>query len=483
MNGRLALPRMDVAAVGLGGLATAFAVLAVQRVGTPVGLGLLIGTTALAAIVLAYVVVPHVAVAATIPFFVALPTLRVFVHPLVGGLKDLVVLAAVVAAGILFFRRRAGRQPWIADRFTFVVVAFLLALYVANVGGYLSGESGHGVAWFHGVRLFAEPVSLLLVGLSLRSPARTLRWGAISLAATGVAIACIGLIQQALGVQRLMELGYVYGAEVREAYGVLRSFGTLAEPFSYAGFLLLGLAAVLMWDRRGRLVYLAAPLLVVGLVVSFVRTAAVIAFALLGLALARRGHVRFALFVVVTAVVGAATIFVVGTQQTSTRLVQVSPNRYLTLNGRTTLWEEQLGTARSNWVFGRGVGATGTASQRATATLTGVRTEDTGERGSPVDSAYLSTVTDIGIVGLALLLVLVGRLVLLAWRAAARGKSSGWLALGLLTVILFDALTRDSLTGFPTAFVGMLLVGLALATWRRENEAAPDGDDRRLAPA
>ena len=481
MNGRLALPRFDVAAVGLGGLATAFAVLAVERVGTPVGLGLLLGTTALAAIVLAYVAVPHVAVAATIPFFAVLPTLRVFTHPLVGALKDLVVFAAVVAAGMLFFRRRAGRQPWIADRPTLVVVGFILALYVANVGGYLSGETGHGVAWFHGVRLFAEPASLLLVGLSLRFPARTLRWGAVSLAATGVAIACIGLVQQALGVNRLMELGYVYGAEVREAYGLLRSFGTLSESFSYAGFLLLGLAAALVWNRRGRLVYLAAPLIVVGLVVSFVRTAAVVALALLGLALARRGHLRFALFVVLTAVVGAATIFVLGSQQTSTRLVQVSPTRYLTLNGRTTLWEEQLGTARSNWVFGRGVGATGTASQRAQATLTGARTEDGEEGGSPVDSAYLSTVADVGLVGLALLLGLLGRLVVLAWRAAAGGDRSGWLALGLLTVILLDALTRDSLTGFPTAYVGMLLVGLALATWRRESAAAPDGEARRLA--
>jgi hypothetical protein len=45
-----------------------------------------------------------------------------------------------------------------------------------------------------------------------------------------------------------------------------------------------------------------------------------------------------------------------------------------------------------------------------------------------------------------------------------------------LTVMLLDALTRESLTGFPTAYVGMLVVGLALsaaAAARLEAQAPP----------
>jgi MYXO-CTERM domain-containing protein len=472
MNGRLVLPRFDVAAAGLGGLGTLLAVLFVQRTGTALGLGLLLGLSAFVAVVLAYVAVPHVAVAFTIPLFAALPALKVFVHPLVGATKDLVAFAALTAAGVLFFRRRAARQPWIPDRFLLVIVGFLGALYVANVGGYLSGETGYGAAWFHGVRLFAEPLSLLLVGLSLREPQRTLRWAGASLLATGVAVALVGLAQQAFGIVRLVELGYDYGQEVREAYGYLRSFGTLPEPFSYAGFLLLGLAALLFWARRRPLVYAAAPIVVVGLAASFVRTAALVAVALLGLALAQRGHLRFAFLLVLAAVVAAATVFAVGSQQSSTRLVRVSPAQYLTLNGRTELWQDALGSERSNWVFGRGVGATGTASQRAQETFAGAESGDASS-GGIVDSAYLATVADVGLVGLGLLLVLLLRLVVLSWRAATRGERSGWLALGLLTVMLLDALTRESLTGFPTAYVGMLVVGVALATWRRAEAAAP----------
>jgi hypothetical protein len=47
-----------------------------------------------------------------------------------------------------------------------------------------------------------------------------------------------------------------------------------------------------------------------------------------------------------------------------------------------------------------------------------------------------------------------------------------------LTVLVLDALTRESLTGFPTAYIGMLLLGLALATWRRTNEPAAVGEGR-----
>ena len=472
MNGRLALPRTDLVATGIGAAGTALAVLFVERLGTPLGFGLLLGLTAFVGIVLAYVSVPHVAVAATIPYFAALPTLKLFAHPLLGATKDLVAFAALAAAGILFLRRRRARQQWIPDRFVLVVIGFLLALYLANVGGYLTGETGYGPAWFHGVRLFFEPLSLLFVGLSLRNPRRTLHWAGVSLVATGVVLAFVGFLQQVLGVGRLMELGFRYGREVREAFGSLRSFGTLGEPFAYAGFMLLAAAAVLVWARRGGLTTIAAPVILFGLAFSLVRTAAIVALALVGLALAQRGHVRFALLLLLISVSGAVAVFAGGSQETSTRQVQVSATHYLTLNGRTELWEDALGNQRSSWLFGRGVGATGTASQRAQVTLAGGRSENADRGGEVVDSAYLATVADVGLIGLALLLALLGRIGLLAWNAAKRGERSGWLALGLVTVITLDALTRESLTGFPTAYIGMLLLGLAVATWRPEASGA-----------
>jgi hypothetical protein len=95
-----------------------------------------------------------------------------------------------------------------------------------------------------------------------------------------------------------------------------------------------------------------------------------------------------------------------------------------------------------------------------------------------VDSGYLATIADVGFAGLAVLLLLFARLIALAVDAARQAKTAGWIALGLLAALLLDALTRASFTGFPTAFLALLLVGVALAGAREES-----GVSSRLTPA
>jgi O-antigen ligase len=464
MYRRVALPP-DVLTAATGAFLTLASILAVSRYGAPKGLGLTIGGCVFVVVVSCFVLVPHVSVAGTIFYFAMLPTLKVFGSELLGGTKDVISFAAASAALVLVVQRRAGRAPVRIDRAVLVLLAFVAMMYLLDIGGNISGQSRYGLAWFHGVRLFAEPISLLLVGLSLRDPRRTLRWGASALAVTAVVVAAYGIFQQALGVDRLMALGYTYGQEVRQIGPRLRSFGTLEEPFSYAGFLLLAVAVVALRERlRPRSAAILA-FVSLGLLFSYVRTAAVIVVALVGLFLAQRGNVRSALVLTAAAAIAAAAFIVGGSHVQSQRAVQVSPNKYLTLNGRTNVWSQALGHSRSTWLLGRGVGAVGTASQRANESLTGATTQTpTAKRGTIVDSAYLAIATDIGFLGLAIFLALLGRLLLLSWRFAEAGAAEGWVALGLLVVMLFDALTRESLTGFPTAYVGMLLVGLALAS-------------------
>ena len=474
---RLALGRTDVAAAAVGAAATLVAVYGVEVVGLDLGIGLLVGACLLLGIVAAFVAVPHVAVAVAIAYFAVLPALRVFVHDLLGGTKDLIVLAAVLAAGILFVERRSGRIGWNVDRVVLVLIAFLATLYAANVGGLLSGESGYGAAWFHGLRLLFEPLALLVVGMSLRDPGRTFRWGATALVVTSVAVALVGLAQQLVGVQTLLDVGYTYGAEVRQIGSRVRSFGTLPEPFSYAALLLLAATVVLLGGRMRRASYAVAAILALGLTASLVRTAALVALAVVGLALARRGHLRLAVVVILATAVGAAALFVAALDAPSTRNVRISPSEYLTLNGRTSVWRDALGDDPSAWALGRGVGAVGTAAQRATESLTGTRQVGSSREAILVDSAYLAIASDVGLLGIVLFLALLTRLLHLAWRAAAYGVASGWIALGLLTVLALDALTRESVTGFPTAYVTMLLVGLATATWGRDVRAtAPQRD-------
>jgi hypothetical protein len=65
---------------------------------------------------------------------------------------------------------------------------------------------------------------------------------------------------------------------------------------------------------------------------------------------------------------------------------------------------------------------------------------------------------------------------LLGARAARRDQAAGWVALAMLASMMLDALTRASFTGFPTAFLGLLILGVALAAAQaNEPTSAPRG--------
>jgi O-antigen ligase len=446
-----------------GGAATVALTYLVAQQGLSAQTSAIFGLVLFGGVIAGFVFVPWLIVPAIIPLFVVLPALDFFVNPLLGGVKDLVSLAAIAAAVILAVQRRAARRPVRLDTATAVLFGLIVTLYLVNIGGNLTGESGYDAPWYQGVRLFCQPLSLLMVGLVLREPRRTFRAASMSLIATAVVVAVIGLVQQAQGVDRLLALGYEYGEQVRQIDGHLRSFGTLSEPFAYTSFLLLGLSVLLVWQRRAPAPYLLVPLVVAGVVVSYVRTAAVIAAAILGLALARRGQRILATLLLTGAMVAGLAALVVAAGAAQTRTVAASPTSYLTLNGRTNLWQAQLGDSPDRWIFGRGVGATGTAAKRAAQSLVGKQQLNSQQASSVVDSGYLALVADIGAVGLVLLLALFGRLLIRGRTLARSGDARGWAAIGILVVLLLDALSRESFTGFPAAYLGMLLVGLALA--------------------
>lgn len=448
-------------ALAAGTLTVAAAYLAV-RFGAEISVGALVALAALLATTYGFIAHPHLAIAATILIFTLIPALKVFVAGELGAAKDMIVFAAGVAAVIvaLFERRRP-------DRTATALVALLLALYLINVGG------GHGSTWLHGLRLVGEPLVLLLVGLTLPQPQRTFRYAMGSLIATCALVAAYGIVQQLLGKYALVELGYSFEEQVRSLPGgQLRSFGTLDDPFAYAALLALGLAGVIFWQRRGARRWIAGILIGIGLGLGFVRTSVLIVVAFTGLLLRRWGYAVSSILVV--AAIGIAGIFVlVGASGTEShvRTYQVSgpgptadQSLNVILNGRISAWEAALGSNPAEWLFGRGVGEVGTAAERAERTV--VPSSQSRPKGpsQAVDSGYLATIADVGLIGLAILVLLLVWLFTLAWRAARTGLAEGWVALGLLTALCIDALTRASFTGFPTAFLALLLTGVCLAS-------------------
>ena len=423
-------------------------------------------------VVIAFVVVPHWAVAGTIAAFCLVPVLKVFVSPSVGGLKDLICVAAISAAAILIVFRKQRLDARVAG-----LVALFIALYIVNAG------HAHGAAWAQGLRLTGEPTLLLIVGMVLPDPRRTLRFALGALVVVGAFVALYGLLQQVVGPHYLVNIGYAYTTQVREISGHLRSFGTLDDPFAYAALLYFSVAAVFFWLRRGTVTWAVGTLIMFGLAASFVRTAVPVVIAFVGLVLVRRGKpVPAMAFAAATVVIAGLTIGgASGTQVQqvsiyfsnggSVTVQSVVPRRgSLLLNGRVSAWTAAVGTNPVDWAFGRGVGTVGTAAERAGQGLIGAAGATSTAGSSPaianqhaVDSGYFATVADVGIIGLIVQLALLWRLISLGVTAARRQETAGWVALALLTAMLIDAATRASFNGFPTAFAGMLITGLALA--------------------
>src|SRR5919109_1344042 len=432
-SSRLLLPRAELLVPASGAAATLFAAYLSVQMGAHIGFGLVLLVSLFIASVLGFLVVPHLMVAAMIPLFALIPAAKLFVSPQIGPLKDLVALAAIVAAGIVALERRPGRRRVSLD-------------------------------------------NRVLVGVTLVDPRRTLRYAVPSLVATACFEASYGLLQQLVGPWTLLGWGYSWSAQLRTYGGHLRSFGTMEDAFAYAAFLLFGLVAVVFWTRRGVLAAACGTLIVGGIAVAYVRTAALIGVALVGLWVARKGYLPSAVLILSAAVAAMASILVVnaGATQTSS---YTSRSSSITLNRRTSAWKAAPGAPRG-WPFGRGVGKVGTAAHRATYSLT------PGASAAPptraVDSGYLATIADVGLAGAAVLLALLARLVALATGAIRRGRDAGWLGLGLLVVIMLDAVTRASFTGFPTAFLGLPLIGIALAAARQADRLAEEGPERRI---
>lgn len=466
---RLRVSTTNLAFTAGGGVIVLMAAFASVKAGAQVGAGAVAVAAVFLGTILAYMYRPHLALAGTILLFTVVPMLKVFVNPQVGAVKDLVCLAAVFAALLLYaFERRRG--DWQIAMF----VLLLMGLYVINAGG------SHNTAWAQGVRLIGEPLLLLLVGLLLPDPRRSLRYAIYALIGAACLVALYGLLQQVLGPERLVSLGYAYGDQVRTiGASRLRSFGTFDDPFSYAAFLLFAIAGVLFWLRRGPITWTIGLLLLAGLAASFVRTGALVLVGFAALLLIRSGRTRPAIFLLAsTAVIAALTLvhaggsqsqaFTVFTRNGGSQVVtRPVSGASVVLNGRVSAWKTALGSKPSQWLLGRGVGKVGTAAERASYTIAPASTNSTSSTAAnqpqAVDSGYLATIADVGVAGLALLLAALWRCGLLSLREARRDSRIGWFGVALLTAMLLDALTRASFTGFPTADLGMLLLGVSVA--------------------
>ncbi len=365
-----------------------------------------------------------------------------------------VALLAVLAATLLAPRSALRREAplsyaWVPAAIAMIVISLVSA---AIVGGTV-GLWGMKIAWFYAL------VPLIL----WRCPfTRTDRDHLVTiLMAAGLLTALYGLAQQVVGADRLNAWGYEYNTVIRFSGGLLRSFSSFTQPFSFGLFLTLVLLVCLpvaMSDRhrsRNIAFLVLVPVLLAGIAASVVRGAFLgLAVGLLVLIAWRfRGllHVLapapLALFLVPPGLLAA--------------FFSAS-----SLGQRTSGWSEILDLVLAA-PLGNGVGVTGAAAEKAL--QLGAKPSDVimvDGQGYLPDNQYVKTALELGPVGLWLLLLIGAAAVATAVRAArvSTGDDRG-LAEGIAAALLGAAaasLVSTYLEIFPLDFYFWLLLGVLL---------------------
>ncbi len=375
----------------------------------------------------------------------------------VAGWKEGLVLATLLATLVApaTARRAPGEQPpvWLSV----VVLWALLGLGYAAVAGGQVGLWGLKVGYFY----MLVPVILWRCPFDERDRDRLVS----VLMATGLATVAIGLAQQVVGAERLNALGYEYNDTIRFSGGLLRSFASFTQPFSFGLFVALVMVVCLpvaLSDprrRRNRWFLVVSPVLAVGLASSVVRGA--ILALVLGLVLLAAWRHR----VLVHAVAPLLVVALLLPLSLTTAFLSTS-----SLGERSTGWSEITDRVLTA-PLGNGLGVTGAAAERsiqAGADPADMQLLD-GQVYLP-DNQYVKTAVELGVVGLWLLLLLGAALFVAAVRAArdsaARGAHADRaLAEGIAASVAgagAAALVSTYLEIFPLDFFFWLFMGVLL---------------------
>ena len=300
-----------------------------------------------------------------------------------AGWKEALTLAVLGATFVAPFAVRAtgrGRLP----QWTYLIVA-LAALGVVSavlVGGS-RGLVGLKVGFFY--------VLLALAVWRCPLDARERDRLVSILMATGFATAVFGLVQQLLGPDRLVDLGYEYNTDIRTAGGFLRSFSTFDTSFAFALYLmvvvLVGLAVALGAPRRlrNRLFLLSLPVILAAMAVAITRVAFLgLAAGLVYLAITKY---RSLVVVFIDGVVIAAVLLVAAASFSGAFLSTSSSE------ARFDLWGGNVSEIVAH-PFGAGVGATGAAAEKA------AEVAGSDEEVFQPDNYYFKIAYEFGVIGL-----------------------------------------------------------------------------------
>ncbi len=302
-----------------------------------------------------------------------------------AGWKELLVLFTLGATFVSpeGSRGRPGRRlpGWTAA----VIGLGVLALASAVVVGGVQAAVGLKIS------LFYVLVAVIAWRCPLSSGERDLLVSIIMVA--GVATSAVGLAQQVVGAERLSQLGYEYNSTIRFSGDFLRSFSTFNQPFPFGFFvalsLLIGIPQALTEPGRIRnqLFVMATPLLVLGVLSTFVRGA----WLALAIGLAYLASKRYRVLLLLVPVGLVLLVFLPPDISSSAFSAKSSIER-------TESWLQNADLVLDH-PLGAGIGTAGSASEKVAALQEGVKAYQP-------DNYYFKVLVELGVLGLWFLVLL-----------------------------------------------------------------------------
>jgi hypothetical protein len=300
----------------------------------------------------------------------------------------------------------------------------------------------------------------------------------------GLATSVYGLVQQVMGGERLVQLGYHYNEQVRFAGGFLRSFSTFNLPFPFAFYLcmvMLVCLPVALRDRRrlrNRIFLYGIPMMSLALLLTVVRTALLGLFAgLIVLAVGGVPGVRRVLpTLLAVALVGASVLLVLESGTLSATSLQ----------DRGTTWSDNLSDVVEH-PFGHGIGSLGAAALRADEQELGreavIELNEAGQQALIPDNQYFTWAYSLGVPGLWVFVRLLAAFLGTTRRALTSPSGTQRdLALGVrafVVAFMIWCFFANAMEAFPIDVYMWLLIGL-VTPWA-DPAALPD--DRKRGQA
>jgi len=250
--------------------------------------------------------------------------------------------------------------------------------------------------WFHdaqaliGVKINYFYILAALVAWRCPLNRRERDWLVTILMIDGILCAVYGIVQQFLGGNALLRMGYVLDTNVVYIGNYLRSFSTFVQPSQFAFFmmvvLLVAIPSALSDTKRlrNKLFLLALPIYVLGLLSAFARGA------VLGLAVGALylGVRRYRALLIVAPLIGLAVVVLLVSGNMAAGTFQDPTS----LGERTSGWTENF-VQIADHPFGAGVGRSGAASEKA------LQLGVAGGSFQP-DNYYFKTAYELGVLGL-----------------------------------------------------------------------------------